>query len=107
LITLGYDRSHYRAGVERQMLAIMASGSRVDLLKTIRRPTLVIHGDSDPLVPLPHGEHVAELVPGARLRIIEGMGHNLEPRVSEMIVAEMIPFIDAIESCDEARAAVG
>jgi pimeloyl-ACP methyl ester carboxylesterase len=107
LITLGYDRSHYRAGVERQMLAIMASGDRVELLKSIRRPTLVIHGDRDPLLPLPHGEHVAALVPGAQMRIIEGMGHCLEPRVSEMIVAEMITFIGPIESPYEARTAVG
>ncbi len=97
VITAGYDRSHYRAGVERQLMAVVASGDRVELLKSLRLPTLVIHGDKDPLVSLPHGEHTAALVPGAALKVIEGMGHNLEPRVAELVVAEMVVFMDALE----------
>jgi pimeloyl-ACP methyl ester carboxylesterase len=45
-----FDRSYYPIGVARQMVAILASGSRVDLLRTIRLPTLGLHGEDDPLI---------------------------------------------------------
>lgn len=72
-----YRRSYYPAGTARQLAAISASGSRVEDLKTIRVPTLVIHGAEDPLVPVQGGIDTAKHIPGARLEIIEGMGHDL------------------------------
>jgi pimeloyl-ACP methyl ester carboxylesterase len=75
------------AGLARQMLAIIASGDRVALLKTIERPTLVIHGAADPLVPLACGVDTARLAPGARLEVIEGMGHDLPPQLIERLLA--------------------
>ncbi len=72
-----YDRSSYRKGLARQTLAIIASGSRVPLLRRIEAPTLVIHGDADPLVPVAAGHDLAQHIPGARLSIIPGMGHDL------------------------------
>ena len=69
------------------MQAIAASGDRCALLKTIRVPTLVIHGAADPLVPLAGGIDTAKLVPGARLEVIEGMGHDLPPQLVERISA--------------------
>ncbi len=75
------------AGVARQLLAIIASGDRVALLKGIDRPTLVIHGAADPLVPLACGVDTARLVPGARLEVIEGMGHDLPPQLIERLLA--------------------
>jgi pimeloyl-ACP methyl ester carboxylesterase len=98
MVTLSFNRCFYQPGPERQMTAVGASGDRVELLKGLRLPTLVIHGDKDPLVPLEHGRHTAELVPGSQFKIIGGMGHNLEPRVAELVVAEMVPFIDATEA---------
>jgi pimeloyl-ACP methyl ester carboxylesterase len=74
-----YDRSSYRKGLARQTLAIIASGSRVPLLKRIEAPTLVIHGQDDPLVPVAAGHDLAQHIPGARLSIIPGMGHDLPP----------------------------
>jgi pimeloyl-ACP methyl ester carboxylesterase len=65
------------AGVARQLAAILASGSRKRALAAVRVPTLVIHGDVDPLVPLPCGVDVAQSVPGAKLVVIKGMGHAL------------------------------
>jgi proline iminopeptidase len=65
------------AGTARQMMAIAASGGRVRQLARIQRPTLVIHGANDPLVPLACGQDTARLVPGAVLRVIDGMGHDL------------------------------
>ena len=74
-------------GVVRQMVAIAASGDRSGLLKTIAAPTLVIHGAADPLVPLACGEDTARLVPGARLEVIEGMGHDLPAQLLERLVS--------------------
>jgi pimeloyl-ACP methyl ester carboxylesterase len=71
------DRSYYPPGVGRQMLAILASGSRVELLKEIKVSTLVIHGADDPLVPVEAGTDTAKHIPGAALKIIPGMGHDL------------------------------
>ncbi len=74
-------------GVLRQMVAIAASGDRGALLKTIAAPTLVIHGAADPLVPLACGVDTARLVPGARLEVIEGMGHDLPAQLIERLVS--------------------
>lgn len=75
------------SGLARQLLAIAASGDRKDLLQTIARPTLVIHGAADPLVPLACGIDTAHQVPGARLEVIEGMGHDLPPQLIERLLA--------------------
>jgi pimeloyl-ACP methyl ester carboxylesterase len=74
-------------GVVRQMVAVAASGNRSALLKTIRTPTLVIHGAADRLVPLACGIDTAQLVPGARLEVIEGMGHDLPAQLVERLLA--------------------
>jgi pimeloyl-ACP methyl ester carboxylesterase len=65
------------AGSARQLIAILASGSRKEALRGVRVPTLVLHGDADPLVPLGCGVDTAESVPGAKLVVIKGMGHAL------------------------------
>lgn len=85
-----YDRSSYRHGLARQTLAIIASGSRVPLLRRITAPTLVIHGAEDPLVPVAAGHDLAQHIPGARLTVIPGMGHDLPapllPTFSKLIL---------------------
>jgi pimeloyl-ACP methyl ester carboxylesterase len=78
-------------GGARQMLAVVASGSRKASLPQIKAPTLVIHGADDPLVPLAAGEDTARSIPGARLVVIERMGHALPmavwPRAIDEIAA--------------------
>ena len=93
-----YDRSHYPAGTARQLAAILASGSRTAALRQLDVPTVVIHGESDPLVPLRAGLATARAIPGAELITIPGMGHDL-PR-------ELWPtFVDAIaKNADRATA---
>ncbi len=83
------DRRYYPEGVGRQYLAVMASGDRVDLLKTIRVPTLVIHGAEDPLLPADCGRDVATLIPGARLDLIPGMGHDLPDELAADLAARV------------------
>ena len=65
------------AGVGRQLRAILASGSRKERLHSVRAPTLVIHGTVDPLVRPEAGKDTAASIPGAKLLMIEGMGHAL------------------------------
>jgi pimeloyl-ACP methyl ester carboxylesterase len=72
-----YDRSHYPPGTARQLAAILASGSRTAALRQLDVPTVVIHGESDPLVPLRAGVATARAISGAELITIPGMGHDL------------------------------
>jgi pimeloyl-ACP methyl ester carboxylesterase len=86
-IAQAISRNVCASGLARQMLAIAASGDRGKLLKVISRPTLVIHGAADPLLPLACGVDTARQVPGARLEVIEGMGHDLPPQLIERLLA--------------------
>jgi len=72
-----FDRGVNPAGVARQVRAVLASPSRKERLSNVRAPTLVIHGTADPLVDPKAGQDTAASIPGAKLMIIEGMGHAL------------------------------
>ena len=91
LAVRSYDRCFHPAGVARQLVAILASGSRREGLAGVSVPTLVIHGRDDPLVPVEAGLDTAEAVPGAELLVIDGMGHDLPravwPRIIDRISA--------------------
>ncbi len=76
-VTRDFRRSFYPAGMPRQLAAIIADGCRRERLARIAAPTLVIHGESDPLVPLAAGQDTAAHIPRARLKVISGMGHDL------------------------------
>jgi pimeloyl-ACP methyl ester carboxylesterase len=84
-------RSYHPQGVARQLVGILASGDRSSDLKTIRVPTLVIHGDCDPLVRPACGEDTARKIPGATLRIIKGMGHDMAawPMLADQILGHV------------------
>jgi len=82
------------AGVARQMVAVIASGSRKEALAAVTVPTLVIHGDADPLLPLACGIDTAESVRGSKLVILKGMGHalpiSLWPQIIDAIAAHAV-----------------
>ncbi|MFW9878508.1 MAG: alpha/beta fold hydrolase [Candidatus Thorarchaeota archaeon] len=80
-VTASYDRSSYRAGYSRQIAAILMAGNRKPALASIKVPTLVVHGNMDPLMPPEGGKDTAKAIPGAELLIIEGMGHSLPPEI--------------------------
>jgi pimeloyl-ACP methyl ester carboxylesterase len=82
-----YDRCNYPEGTARQLAAIAASGSRKEMLKSVRVPTLVLHGDADPLVPLAGGVNTANSIPGAKLKIFKGMGHTPPPQLWTEIIS--------------------
>lgn len=84
-----YERSYYPLGFGRQFVAILAAASRIPALRSLKVPTLVVHGADDPLVPPENGRRVAEAVPGARYLEFPGAGHNL-PRNTWVPVADAI-----------------
>lgn len=85
-----FDRAFHPAGVVRQMQAIMASGDRTPDLAGVQVPTRVLHGSEDPLIDVSGGEATAAAIPGARLHVLEGMGHDLPreflPQVAGTVV---------------------
>jgi pimeloyl-ACP methyl ester carboxylesterase len=84
-----YERAFNPAGVGRQMAAIRADGDRTERLSRLKVPAVVLHGAADPLVPPAGGEATAAAIPGAELRIIPGMGHDVPPSLYDT-------FVDAI-----------
>ena len=84
-------RSYRPAGVVRQLVAIAADGDRSALLARIQAPTLVIHGNDDPLVPVAAGHDLVRRIRSANSDFIDGMGHNLPlellPRFADRIAA--------------------
>ena len=81
-----FERGLNPAGVGRQLRAVLASGSRKQRLASVKAPTLVIHGTVDPLVHPAGGRDTAASIPGARLLMIEGMGHALPIRMWPQII---------------------
>ncbi|PZQ23940.1 MAG: alpha/beta hydrolase [Sphingopyxis macrogoltabida] len=89
-----YERGWYPQGVARQMAAIVADGDRRPMLKAITAPTLVIHGEDDPLVPLAGGRDTADNIAGARLFTIPGMGHDLPLALVDTMAGAIADHID-------------
>jgi len=81
-----FDRSHYPEGGGRQLAAIFASGNRTKALHSVRVPTLVIHGEADPLVNISGGRATARAIPEATFKSYATMGHDLpEPLWPELV----------------------
>jgi len=80
-----YDRGNHPAGAGRQLAAILASGDRSAALRTLALPVLVLHGDADPMVDVSGGRATAAAIPGARLWVVPGLGHDLPPALFDEI----------------------
>jgi pimeloyl-ACP methyl ester carboxylesterase len=80
-------RSYEPLGVARQIAAVVACGDRRAKAAAIKAPTVVLHGDADPLVPVEGGKDLAATIPGAELRIIPGMGHDLPAALYDEVVS--------------------
>jgi pimeloyl-ACP methyl ester carboxylesterase len=88
-----YNRCYYPVGFQRQYAAILASPDRRPKLKGITAPTVVIHGADDPLVPLAGGQDTAANIPGAELRIVPGVGHEMPTAVQDEFVAGILAAV--------------
>lgn len=84
--TASVDRAYHPAGTARQFAAIAASADRTEALHTLTLPTVVIHGEADPLINVTGGRATAEAIPGAELLVIPGMGHDLPRAAWDQII---------------------
>ena len=93
--TLGdFERAYYPIGFARQYAGVMASPDRRPKLKTITAPTVVVHGEADPLVPVEAGRDTAANIPGAELKTYPGMGHELPAALHDAVVADILTVIE-------------
>ena len=81
-----WERGLNPRGIRNQFMAIMATGNLSKRLKKVRCPAQVIHGGSDPLIRPAGGRASARAMPGARLAIIDGMGHDFPPSVQPRLI---------------------
>lgn len=95
-IAANYQRSDYIADYPRQMAAVLSAGDRRKALADIRLPSLVIHGEDDPLVRIAAGLDTARHIHGAKLQRIPGMGHNLPRALWPRLVAEISSFVSGL-----------
>jgi pimeloyl-ACP methyl ester carboxylesterase len=91
-----YDRSYDPVGAARQMLAIEASGNRTQALRGVRVPTLVVHGEADPVISVAGGRATAEAVPDAELLVLPGMGHHLPRELWPTIIDAIVRTADRV-----------
>jgi pimeloyl-ACP methyl ester carboxylesterase len=96
-------RSYRPDGFARQLIAIQTAPSRVRKLRSVRAPTLVLHGSDDPLVPLAGGEDTAANIPGAHLRVVPGMGHFLPEALVPLLVDEIAAHCLKAENAAQSR----
>jgi pimeloyl-ACP methyl ester carboxylesterase len=101
LIGAGYDRSYYPQGTLRHWAAIMTAPPRTDRLKTLRVPSLILHGTADTLIPCEAGRHTAACIPGAEYHELEGWGHDIPLGVIPALFDRMLPFIGRVEAMRE------
>ena len=93
------DRTPYYApGMSRQLVGILASPPRHELLRNIKVPTLVIHGADDPLVNVEAGKDTAACIPGARLKIFGGMGHDFTQKLVPVYLREIADFVSEVDA---------
>ncbi len=104
LAARSWDRGHCPTGFARQIAAIFCAQPRLGALAQLRMPTLVIHGEHDPLVPVEAGRATAAAVPGARLVVVPGLGHSLPDGAWPVLCDEIAGHVHAAHDRD-ARAA--
>jgi pimeloyl-ACP methyl ester carboxylesterase len=80
---------------QNHSLAINASPDRTEALRAVRIPALVIHGSEDAILPLAHGRATADAIPGAKLLVIQGMGHDIQPRAAKRVLQAIVEHTSA------------
>jgi pimeloyl-ACP methyl ester carboxylesterase len=85
-----FDRGIHPAGSARQMAAVVTAADRTPLLRQLRIPTTVIHGDADPLVDISGGRATAAAIPDAKLVVIPGMGHDMPRQLWPQIIGAIV-----------------
>jgi pimeloyl-ACP methyl ester carboxylesterase len=91
-----FDRCFHPAGTAHQYRAVVGSPPRGERLRGVTTPSLVIHGDCDTLIDISGGRRTAELIPGARFEIIEGLGHDYPPQLWDRWVDLVSGFVASV-----------
>ncbi len=104
VIGRSYDRSYYPQGFLRQLTGILASDERTAALAGVNVPTVVIHGEADPLIKADGGEATARAIPGAKLEKIPGMGHDLPPQLWPRFVDLIVENAQRAQPAAQAQA---
>lgn len=94
LFNLRERKGYNRQSGQQQTAAVELSGSRIEALKSLTTPTLVIHGKTDPLIPFVHGEKTAASIPNSDTLWLEGLGHIVSPAYSDTMVSRMISLME-------------
>ena len=94
---IAWDRNHDPLGMMRQAVAVIKSGDRTEKLRSMKIPTLVIHGENDKMIDISGGRAVAAAIPGAELATFEGMGHELPKPLWSVFAAEIAKLIHRAE----------
>jgi pimeloyl-ACP methyl ester carboxylesterase len=98
LIGANYDRSYYPEGTSRHWAAILAGPPRTERLKSLRVPTLVLHGAADTLIRPEAGRHTAQCIPGAEYHEIEGWGHDMPREAIPEVTGLIAAFVARVEA---------
>jgi pimeloyl-ACP methyl ester carboxylesterase len=89
---------YYPQGIARQLVGILASQPRHEMLKSVKVPALVLHGEADPLVPIEGGRDTAASIPGSKLVTVPYMGHDFTKALVPIYIREVGGFIDDVEA---------
>ena len=100
-----FERAFDPAGLARHLAAIWAVGDRTEAVRTIAAPTLVMHGELDPLMPLSAGRATADAIEGSELLVLEGMAHDVPRRLWPRIADAIAGHAHAAEQGRRERAA--
>lgn len=93
------DRAPYDpAGIGRQLVAILASEPRHELLAAVTCPALVLHGEADPLVRIEGGKDTADSIKGAEFVTVPGMGHDFTEALMPQFLKHVGGFLKRVEA---------
>jgi pimeloyl-ACP methyl ester carboxylesterase len=95
LITRALQRGFNPAGNTRQLAAILDSPDRTEALNTLTVPSLILHGEDDPLVLVDCGYATAKAIPNAKIKTYPGMGHTIPSQLYDDITKQILEHIDA------------
>ena len=88
------QRSPDDSGFIRQMAAILGTKNRINKVKTISVPTLIIHGETDPLIKVKNAFHTHKLIKNSNLKVIKNMGHLIEEPIFDQFKIELKNHLD-------------